>query len=161
TRHKAASAGSFCVECHMPKTVMSIKAVMRDHTIGLPAPEATVAHGIPNACNDCHTDRTPGWAVETLGKWWPQARRAKFLKRADAFTAARARRPDALAPLLAIASDNRQGPFIQANALGYLRHYQDPRAVAALIEATRSPQAVIRSVAMFSLGQLDVRAGQV
>src|SRR4029077_10705086 len=46
TRHRAASAGSSCVECHMPKTVVSIKSTMRDHTIGVPAPENTAAFGI-------------------------------------------------------------------------------------------------------------------
>ena len=43
TRARAGSAGSSCVECHMPKTVFSIKATMRDHTISLPTPENTVA----------------------------------------------------------------------------------------------------------------------
>ena len=64
TRHRADSAGSSCVECHMPKTVVSIKATMRDHTIGVPAPENTVAFGIPNACTECHTDKPAAWAVE-------------------------------------------------------------------------------------------------
>ena len=50
----------------MPKTVISIKATMRDHTIGVPAPENTVAHGIPNACTECHADKKPAWAVDTL-----------------------------------------------------------------------------------------------
>ena len=49
----------------MPKTVISIKATMRDHTMSLPAPENTVAFGIPNACTECHTDKKPAWAVET------------------------------------------------------------------------------------------------
>ena len=59
----------------MPKTVISIKATMRDHTISLPAPENTVAFGIPNACTECHTDKKPAWAVETLEAWWPNGRR--------------------------------------------------------------------------------------
>ena len=54
------STGSSCVECHMPKTVISIKATMRDHTIGLPAPENTVAFDIPNACTECHTRQQAG-----------------------------------------------------------------------------------------------------
>ena len=46
----------------MPKTVMSIKSTMRDHTIGLPAPENTVAFGIPNACTECHAEAAAQWA---------------------------------------------------------------------------------------------------
>jgi len=154
TRHAARSAGSSCVECHMPKTVMSIKATMRDHTIGLPAPENTVAFNIPNACTECHTDRKPAWAVDTLDKWWPGGRRAKFVERAQVFTAARARRTEVLDRLIAIGADDTQGPLIQANAIGYLGAYKDARVLPALQAAAQAAQPVIRSAALTSLGQL-------
>ena len=57
THHAASSAGSSCVECHMPRTVLSIKAEIRDHSMSVPVPENTIRHGIPNACNQCHKDR--------------------------------------------------------------------------------------------------------
>lgn len=154
TRHRADSAGSSCVECHMPKTVTSIKATMRDHTIGVPAPENTVAFGIPNACTECHSDRKAAWAVEAVNRWWPAGRRQKWIDRASTFTAARARRPEALDRLVAIAGDLRQGPLVQANALGYLANYRDPRAAAALVSATRADHPAVRSAAVASLGTL-------
>jgi len=153
TRHKADSAGSSCVECHMPKTVVSIKATMRDHTIGLPVPENTVAFGIPNACTECHTDKQAAWAVSTLEQWWPRGRRAKLIARAEAFTAARANRPEALDRLTAILADEHQGPLVQANAAGYLGRYSDPRAAKALLAAAKAPHPAIRSAAISSLGQ--------
>ena len=64
TRHLAGSPGSSCVECHMPRTVLSIKARIRDHSMSLPAPENTVRFAIPNACNECHADKKASWAVE-------------------------------------------------------------------------------------------------
>jgi predicted CXXCH cytochrome family protein len=153
TRHRADSAGSSCVECHMPKIVVSIKSTMRDHTIGLPAPENTVAFGIPNACTECHKDKPATWAVGTLEKWWPRGRRAKLVKRAEAFTAARAGRPEALERLIAIAADDSQGPLVQANAVGYLSGYSDARAVAALLDGAKANHPAIRSAAVSSLGQ--------
>jgi len=156
TRHRADSAGSSCVECHMPKTVMAIKSTMRDHTISVPAPENTVAFGIPNACTECHTDKKAAWAVETLKQWWPQGRRAKLVDRAQTFTAARAGRPEALDRLIAIAADDTQGPLIQANAAGYLGSYPDPRAVAALLAAAKAGHPAIRAAAISSLGRLDI-----
>jgi len=153
TRHKADSAGSSCVECHMPKIVVSIKATMRDHTIGVPAPENTVAFGIPIACTECHTDKPPGWAASTLEQWWPRGRRSKLVDRAEAFTAARADRPEALDRLIAIVADDRQGPLVQANAAGYLGRYQEGRATAALLVAARASHPAIRSAAISSLGR--------
>ena len=156
TRHLEGSTGSSCVECHMPRTVVSIRSTMRDHAIALPAPENTVAFGIPNACTECHADQPPSWAAAAAGRWWPQNRRAKMIARAAAFTAGRAKRPDALPRLLAIAGDDRQGPLAQANALGYLRHFPDPRAASSLIGALSSAEPAIRSVAAASLGELPV-----
>jgi predicted CXXCH cytochrome family protein len=152
TRHRAESAGSSCVECHMPKTVVSIKAKMRDHTMSLPAPENTVAFGIPNACTECHTDKQAMWAVNVLDSWWPRGRRLKVVGRAEAFTAARAGRPEALDRLMAIAADDRQGPLVQANAVGYLGRYSDARAVTALLIAAKANHPAIRSAALSALG---------
>jgi len=153
TRHAADSAGSSCVECHMPRTVVSIKATMRDHTISVPAPENTVAFGIPNACTECHADKKAAWAVDVLDQWWPRGRRTRLVKRAEAFTAARANRPEALDRLIALAADDTAGPLVQANAVGYLRNYVDARAAAALLVAAKAGHPAIREVAISSLGQ--------
>lgn len=152
TKHRADSRGSSCVECHMPKTVVGIRTTMRDHSISLPTPENTVAFAIPNACTECHRDRRPQWAVEAMQAWWPQGRRMKFVARARAFTAARAADPAAVAPLLRLAADADQGPFIQATAIGYLRSYRDPAVAPALQRAARDAHPVVRGAALSSLG---------
>jgi predicted CXXCH cytochrome family protein len=158
TRHGEGSAGSSCVECHMPKAVMSIKATIRDHTISLPAPENTVRFAIPNACNQCHADKPPSWAVAVLDKWWPHGARGKFAARAEAFTGGRAGRPEALDRLIQIAADGTQGPLIQANAVGYLSNYAEPRALSALLAATRAEHPAIRAAAMSRLGTIDLQS---
>ncbi len=62
-----------CNECHMP--LMATVAVGYDihsHTFQQPDPQNTLDHGglaaMPNACNQCHTDRsaTPEWAASTV-----------------------------------------------------------------------------------------------
>jgi predicted CXXCH cytochrome family protein len=151
TRHLAESAGSSCVECHMPKTVISIKSTMRDHSISVPAPENTVAFGIPNGCTECHASKKAEWAVDILAGWWPQGRRAALVARAETFTAGRAKRPEALDGLIAIAKDDRENPLIRANAVGYLRNYTDARAVSAILAAAKAEYPVIRSTAIQSL----------
>lgn len=152
SRHRAGSAGASCVECHMPRTVFSINARIRDHSISLPAPENTVRFAIPNACNECHADRTPAWAADAVARGWPQDRRRRMIDRAAAFSGGRDARTEALAGLLAIAADPEQGPLIQANAVGYLANYGDPAALRALLAAVRSPQPAIRSAAISGIG---------
>ena len=153
SRHDAGSAGSSCIACHMPGTVVSLRARMPDHTIGVPAPENTVRHGIPNACSECHQDKDANWAVGVLQKWFPNGRRQQFVARADAFAAARHRDPGAIDLLIRIARDGRQPPLIRANAIGYLRFFPVANAQSALVEATTSEQSAVRATAVLGLGE--------
>ena len=70
TQHAAGSAGSECVNCHMPKIETQLADVnVRAHTFKFIPPSATTQDKVPNACNTCHTDKTPAWASEALRKW--------------------------------------------------------------------------------------------
>ncbi len=151
TRHPPESTGSSCVECHMPRHVLSIKARIRDHAIGVPAPETTARFGIPNACNDCHADRTPEWAEGHLAKWFPENRRGRVTARADAFTLAREGRAEAIPKLIALAASDAEPPLLRANALGHLGRFQDPRAYDALRTAVRADEPILRAVAVMNL----------
>jgi predicted CXXCH cytochrome family protein len=149
THHAAGSAGSSCVECHMPRTVYSIKAEIRDHSMTIPAPENTIRHEIPNACNLCHKDRDAAWAVLKMNEWWGDRSRQKLIRRADAFAAARAGEPAAVPKLLAILGELSEGPLVRANALGYLANWsaKNPDVFAAFERAISDPQPLVRATA--------------
>ena len=151
TRHAPGSPGSSCVECHMPKTVVSVKAAIRDHAIGPPSPEASVRFGIPNACNACHTDRSPAWARDALRGWNAGRSGARLVRRAEAFTGGRKGDAAALPGLVALAADAGEPPLVRANAVGHLGRYRDPTAVAALARALTDPAPVVRAVAALGL----------
>jgi predicted CXXCH cytochrome family protein len=154
TRHRAESAGSSCVECHMPRTVVSLKATMRDHTISVPAPENTRRFGIPNACTECHADKDPGWAADSLRRWGVAGTAARRLTaRAEAFAGGRRSDPAALEGLLHLALDPSEGPLVRANALGYLRRYDDLRVGPALRQAVHDPHPLPRAVSTLTLGE--------
>jgi hypothetical protein len=71
THHRAGSAGSECVACHMPKIEQTVGDVfVRSHTFRFIAPAMTDAYKIPNSCNLCHQDKSTAWAKEQM-KHWP------------------------------------------------------------------------------------------
>ena len=155
TRHAEGSPGRSCVACHMPETVFSIKAQMRDHTITVPAPENTKRHGIPNACGECHRDRTPEWAAGMLDSWGPGTARRRLIARADAFAGGRAADARALPELARLAADERADPLTRANAVGYLRRFpQDARALDAAALAVADGHPLVRAVAVLTVGEL-------
>jgi predicted CXXCH cytochrome family protein len=148
SHHSELGAGSSCVECHMPRTVLSVKAEIRDHSIAIPVPENTVRHGIPNACNGCHKDRDAAWAVRYMRQWYGDRSRLNPIRRADAFAQARKGDAASIPALTAIATDPLENPFSRANAVGYLSRFSsEPLAFPALERALSDPQPVVRAVA--------------
>lgn len=65
--HKIDGEGSLCVSCHMPMTTFA-RMDRSDHSFRPPMPEATMAFGSPNACNICHSDKSPEWANREIKK---------------------------------------------------------------------------------------------
>ncbi len=72
TFHGAGSAGSDCLNGHMPHTSYALFRAIRSHQIASPGVAASARYGTPNACNLCHLDRTLGWAQRWLGEWYGQ-----------------------------------------------------------------------------------------
>ena len=152
TRHAAGSAGSSCVECHMPRTVESVKAEIRDHSITVPVPENTARHGVPNACTNCHKDRGAEWAVEKMNALWgpPSEGSARWrsIRRTDAFVSARSGAPSSVETLLTLVADEGEPPLLRANALGYLSRFAaDPRVYPMYSWALGESEPVLRAVA--------------
>jgi predicted CXXCH cytochrome family protein len=70
THHAADSAGSQCYNCHMPHTSYALFSAIRSHRIDSPRVASTSDGGRPNACNQCHVDRTLSWTAEHLQQWF-------------------------------------------------------------------------------------------
>ena len=152
THHAPGSTGSSCVECHMPRAVLSVKAEIRDHALTVPVPENTARHAVPNACTDCHKDRDAPWAAAKMDAMWGKAAegssRWRAVRRADAFAAARAGNPMSVDGLLAITTDADEAPLFRANALGYLARFSsDPRVFPVFSWALGESEPVLRVVA--------------
>ena len=70
THHKAGSAGSECIACHMPKMQATLPDdFVRSHTFKFVTPAAAERDKAPNACNLCHEDKTAKWATDALMRW--------------------------------------------------------------------------------------------
>jgi hypothetical protein len=78
THHPQGEQGSFCYNCHMPRTLTKIATGMlettRTHKISsIPNPENSLKFGMegsPNACNLCHEDESIQWSVDHLQQWF-------------------------------------------------------------------------------------------
>lgn len=71
TKHAANSEGSSCYACHMPQVVFGVMTFHPTHDISVPNPEMTATQAVPNACNQCHVDRSVNWAIAQSKNFWP------------------------------------------------------------------------------------------
>ena len=71
TKHGADSSGSSCYACHMPEVVYGVQSIHKTHLVTIPDPSMTAQKAVPNACSQCHVDRSVNWAVEQARSMWP------------------------------------------------------------------------------------------
>jgi hypothetical protein len=55
----------------MPQVVYGVQTFHPTHKITVPEPSLTAAKGVPNACNQCHVDKSVNWAIEKANLFWP------------------------------------------------------------------------------------------
>jgi predicted CXXCH cytochrome family protein len=148
--HKTGSPGAQCVNCHMPTKNYMVVHARRDHSLRIPRPDLTVKIGTPNACNMCHTDRSPRWAAAAVEMWYghPPGRSPHY---GEALAAARAGSPTAEAELVALVADQRQPAIVRATALNTLR---GPGSAAAIVASTRDEDPAVRAAAAAGLARI-------
>ena len=54
----------------MPYTTYGLLKAARSHTLESPSVTASLRYGRPNACNQCHLDKTLAWTADALSNWY-------------------------------------------------------------------------------------------
>jgi tetratricopeptide (TPR) repeat protein len=144
--HQPGSAGAQCVNCHMPTKTYMVVDARRDHSIRVPRPDLSVSLGVPNACSQCHADRSPQWAAETIAGWYPGGRQI-IPHFGSALRAGRIGAVDAEQQLDRLILDRSQPAIARASALPLLGPYASPASEPAIKAAIADPDPLVRSAA--------------
>jgi tetratricopeptide (TPR) repeat protein/mono/diheme cytochrome c family protein len=144
--HREGSKGSSCIACHMPsRTDLGVR-VRHDHSLRVPRPDLTVALGArsaPNACNDCHRDRSARWSAAALRRFFPEGRSGEP-HYGEAIAAGRGGGPAAERQLLALARDARQPGIARATAVSLLPPYLTMTSLPTLEKTAQDPDPLVR-----------------
>ncbi|MCI0732283.1 MAG: tetratricopeptide repeat protein [Methylococcaceae bacterium] len=143
--HEPSGAAGQCVSCHMPATTYMVIDPRRDHSLRVPRPDLSVQTGVPNACNQCHEDRSPQWAAERILEWYRHPA-AGFQRYRLAFDGAAAAKelPDLL-------KDRTQPDIVRATAAALLPRQPDPAIIEAAANALADPSPLVRHAALTSI----------
>jgi predicted CXXCH cytochrome family protein len=58
-----------CVDCHMPQRSYMVVDPRRDHSFRVPRPELSERYGVPNACQQCHREKSAAWTAVQVKHW--------------------------------------------------------------------------------------------
>jgi predicted CXXCH cytochrome family protein len=149
--HEELGQAPSCASCHMPERTYMVVDRRHDHSFRIPRPDLSVKLGTPNACNDCHTDKSAAWAASEIERWNGSNRKG-YQNYAEAFHAAWNGQADAAALLGAVAADANSRAFARASALAELAPLLSPTNIGLARTALSDPDPMVR------IGALDMLA---
>jgi predicted CXXCH cytochrome family protein len=143
SHHKAGSAGTSCVACHMPKKNMGLDySLVRYHRIGSATDGPRVSGDRPLECALCHADKSVESLVTTMEQWWKK----KFDR-----SALRALYGEDLGVNAIRATLIRGKPHEQAAAIGVLGETRDRSSLAILAPMLAHEYPLVRYYAKHAL----------
>jgi predicted CXXCH cytochrome family protein len=151
--HETGSEAAQCVSCHMPAQTYMVIDTRRDHSLRIPRPDLSIEIGAPNACNQCHTEQTPQWALQALQRWYKKP--ASGFHYGIALHAARTGRAGAEPQLLEVIKDTSLPEIVRASALSYLDAARSPDSLAVVSQGLDAAGPLIRRASLATLGRLD------
>jgi len=152
--HKPGTPEASCISCHMAvRTYMGVDP-RHDHGFRIPRPDESVKFGTPNACNDCHKDKSPDWAAKATDQWYGSTHKG-FQEYTATLTAARKEQGTAAAALVQLAKNEKAPNIARATALTELQPYLDVNAYGAAREALQSTDPLLRLAAVELISAAD------
>ena len=115
--------GTRCINCHMHAQYFMGVDYRNDHSFRIPRPDLSEKLGTPNACIQCHNDKSNKWAQNYIEDWYGKSRHYQY---GEAFALATEGNPEGFLRLKTIVYNDLYPEIVRATALEYLgREYQD------------------------------------
>ena len=136
--------GALCRDCHMPGRYYMGVDKRFDHSLRIPRPDLSLKLGTPNACTNCHDNKSNEWSLQWVNKWYGERKKPHY---GSILAEASAGKTGADSGLLRMINSNLYPEIIRATALGYLSGYQSIRAQNAMRKALNDPDPLLRHAA--------------
>jgi len=145
--------GAQCVNCHMIGRYYMGNDYRRDHSFRIPRPDLTAKTGAPNACNDCHKDKSTAWSQSYILKWYGERARPHY---GETFAAAEKGDRSVISDLI-LYSENELFPLmVRATAVRFLGRFNTTESNRAVERALTDPASLVRHTAVMSYNPEDI-----
>jgi Flp pilus assembly protein TadD len=152
--HDPERDGGSCVACHMRTETYMVVDPRHDHSLRAPRPDLTLSIGTPNACGDCHRDKSARWAQRAVERWYPEGQWTKA-HYGETLHAGRTLQAGAEEALVRLAGDEEQPGIVRGTAVTLLPGFMGPDSLRAIEKAAADPDPLVRLGAASALEALE------
>jgi tetratricopeptide (TPR) repeat protein len=154
--HDENGPGASCAECHMPQTTYMGIDGRHDHSIRIPRPDLSIKLETPNACNQCHKDKSPAWANQKMESWYGKDW-APGWHFGETLYEARNEKPGAGQDLAAVAASPKLPAIARATAAELLQDFPGPTSFLVTRTLLKDKDDLLRLSAVRSFENMDAQ----
>lgn len=144
----ASGKSTECISCHMPGKIYMGNDLRHDHSFRVPRPDLSVSYGTPNACSNCHTDKTNEVLAAAVVKWYGAKRNYHF---SDDLIPGSKLEENSEAHLTKLINDKAVPNIIKATAVFYLGSIPTESSLNTLLACIKSKDSQVRYRVLRSL----------
>ena len=144
-KRQEVGSGAQCINCHMPGRYYMGMDYRRDHSFRVPRPDLSDELGTPNACTQCHADRSNQWAAGYMKKWYGESIRPHY---GLALAAGARMEQGAFDKLKKLTNDDLYPVIVRATALSILGENYPDSSVVILQNSMKDIESLIRYTAV-------------
>ncbi len=145
--------GALCKTCHMPGRYYMGIDFRRDHSFRIPRPDLSIKYNVPNACNDCHADKSNQWSEDYIKKYYGERKKPTFgFTLADGYL----QKEGADTSLIKLIKSDLYPEMVRATAISYLSAYNSSATSSTIAEMLDNPEPIIRERAIDAFNTNDV-----
>ena len=149
-KHGTISEATQCINCHMTgKNYMGVD-YRRDHSFRIPRPDQSIKYDTPNACVQCHTDKTNEWAWKGFKKLYGEVDTIHF---SDYLAPGIAGEPNAHQGLFELVQNQKQPDITRASAVMALQNYNVQQRIEEFMAFLNDKSALVRGATVDVLSQ--------
>jgi tetratricopeptide (TPR) repeat protein len=153
--HEVQNEQVTCANCHMPAQTYMTVDPRRDHSFRVPRPDLSIELGSPNACNNCHSQETPQWAVNHITEWFPQGR-LETPHYGQAINAGRTWSAERTSLLLSLVNDSSLPSIVRATGIRLLANQLDDLSVNTIEHLLQLDEPLIQLEGLAALHSIDI-----
>lgn len=146
--------GVLCVNCHMPGNYYMGIDWRRDHSLRVPRPDISLKYNTPNACNDCHADKSFQWSEDYIKKYYGEKKKPTY---GIILAEGNLKKDGADKDLIKLIKSDLYPEIVRATAISYLSAYDNPESKKTIKEMLNNPEPIIRERSIEAFNTNDVK----